>query len=165
MTRCKKNFLKKMSGTYFFEGRKLDFLFVTAFTFSIVILCAGTFSLSLFLFLSSPFEVVVEHLEYCYWVIDIDWGLANFLPSTFLKSMLPTHIQFWAYLSVSFLYMWCFQCFILWLCLVETIFIDSRYLVVLRAIFCGAKELIFNLHKTSWLHRARPIDLWYAYPD
>ena len=29
--RCKKIFLKKMSGTYFFQGRKLDFSFVSVF--------------------------------------------------------------------------------------------------------------------------------------
>ena len=162
MTRCKKIFLKKMPGTYFFEGRNLDPSFVTVFSlFPSNLVCWHVLSLSLFL--SSPFGVAVEHLEYCYWVID--WGLAKFLPSTFLKSVLPTHLQFWAYLSVSFLYLWCFQCFSLWLCLVEKIFIDSHYLVVLRVIFCGAKELIFNLHKTSWLHRSRPLDLWCAYSD
>ena len=147
-----------MPGTYFFEGRNLDPSFVTVFSlFPSNLVCwhvlSLSLSLSLSLFLSSPFGVAVEHLEYCYWVID--WGLAKFLPSTFLKSVLPTHLQFWAYLSVSFLYLWCFQCFSLWLCLVEKIFIDSPTILLFCAsFFVGQKNwfLISTKHLDSIAH-------------
>ena len=78
VTRCKKIFLKKMPGTYFFEGRNLDPSFVTVFSlFPSNLVCWHVLSLSL------SFSRLPLGLLWNIWSIAIELlteGLQNFCP-------------------------------------------------------------------------------------